>query len=421
MMEKTKKKILLGLIALSTLPFLAFVSMPSEWNLETFSLYISAFAGFAGVAIILWQYILGTRSVTGLYFKDLPSIISIHVKLGIWGTLLIFLHPLLLLSAYGESLLWIARPDFSSAFETYVSYGRISIFALLIVWVTSAVLRGKIKYRPWKYIHYLSYLALPFAFLHAPEIGRSFTGTAILVYWYSFIALFFLFALLRIRHFFGFGKFAYTVVSNKEVADKTHLIELKPVKNSFGAELGQYAYLQISKLGEEHPFSIVKIHDDGRLLVAYKVFGKFTEKLSAVKKGATMQVDGPYGVFTKEVDVSGREKVFIAGGIGVTPFIGHILDKPENTSLFYLCRSEKDTIMSNIFKKQLGSEYHELLTDKKDRKQFEADEFPKKLGKNAKDKQYFICGPTGMIDHYEELLQKLGVPSSNIHAERFSF
>ncbi len=357
MSEKLKHYVLYFLIAASTIPFLFAVDSRASNSLVDLAFYGSAVLGYVGVAIILWQYILGTRSVTGLYFKDLAWTIKLHSNIGKWGTLLIFLHPLLILYVYGESLLYLVVPDFSSEFNTHVTFGRIALISLLVVWFTSAIVRSKIAYRPWKYVHYLAYIALPASFLHAPDIGSSFGNTAIKIYWYSFIAVFVIFTILRARHLFGFGKLQYEVVSNKQVADKVYLLKLKPQNKAIIANLGQYIYLQTKLIGEEHPFSVLKINQKtGELMVGYKVFGKFTQKLSKVKPGANLNVDGPYGVFTKEVNApKNKSAVFIAGGIGVTPFVSYVLDSNyrQNKTLIYANQKQDTAAFDAVLQKKL--------------------------------------------------------------------
>ena len=60
---------------------------------------------------------------------------------------------------------------------------------------------------------------------------------------------------------------------------------------------------------------------DGDILVAFKIYGQPLHPKTALKlPGDTLLVDGPYGSFLQEPSVP-PESVFIAGGIGVTPFL----------------------------------------------------------------------------------------------------
>jgi DMSO/TMAO reductase YedYZ heme-binding membrane subunit len=61
-----------------------------------------------------------------------------------------------------ENILWIFTPSFITETEFHITLGRFALVLTLIVWITSAIVRSKIKWRPWKYIHLLSYPILFF-------------------------------------------------------------------------------------------------------------------------------------------------------------------------------------------------------------------------------------------------------------------
>ena len=45
--------------------------------------------------------------------------------------------------------------------------GRFALLAILLIWLSSAIVRGAISYRPWKYLHYLAYPVLFLSLLRA--------------------------------------------------------------------------------------------------------------------------------------------------------------------------------------------------------------------------------------------------------------
>jgi predicted ferric reductase len=51
--------------------------------------------------------------------------------------------------------------------------------------------------------------------------------------------------------------------------------------------------------------------------------GKFTRALTQIKKGDSVYVRGPFGGFTFD-ESSTQPAIFMAGGIGITPFISII-------------------------------------------------------------------------------------------------
>ncbi|MBP9820970.1 ferric reductase-like transmembrane domain-containing protein [Candidatus Saccharibacteria bacterium] len=434
--EKQKRYFLYFLIALSTIPFIFFVNLPETWaltsqNIKSLALYVSAVLGYVGVSLIMWEFILGTRSVTGLYFKDLPQLLKVHSWLGKYGTILIFLHPLLVTISYGESLLYSFTLNFSSTFNSAVSWGRLSFFALIIVWVTSALVRGKISFRPWKYIHYLAYLSIPFVLLHVPDTGSSFSNTFIQFYWYSVVILFIIFGALRLRHVFGYGKLKYKIVAQTQIKPDVFNLQLAPATKSITIKQGQYIYIQKSLLSEEHPFTVLDSNSKtGEILVAYKVFGSYTKKLSNLKASDYVNIDGPYGVFTSQLLIEPIKKtVFIAGGIGITPFVKYIIKQPISADywLFYANKHKNKAPFRDILKSCLQNKYIDIISQDKDapisneQRGHICKEHIAKYINNPAEYNYYICGASGMMDSAQRALKELKVPKKQIFIEDFSF
>ena len=154
MSEKSKRYTLLGVITLLALPFFVAVSLPKQWgldstNIKSISLYLSSVTGYIGLSLLIWQVVLGTRSISGLFFANLPSTLKLHRQIGTYGIAIFALHPILVLFAYSESILYIFLPSLRTEYEQAVTYGRLAFMGILLIWLSSAVLRSKIAYRPW--------------------------------------------------------------------------------------------------------------------------------------------------------------------------------------------------------------------------------------------------------------------------------
>lgn len=432
MKEKHKQKSILAIIALSVVPLIICAKLPSAWTARSAFLYFSAITGFVGALILIWSYILGTRSVTGNILKDQAWVLRIHKFLGIYGTLLIFLHPLLIVYGYGESLLYIFLPHLQTGFERSVSWGRLSFAVLLLTWVTSALVRGKIGYRPWKYIHYLSYIALPAVLLHSPHVGTTLGNSKFaLYYWYFIVITFLVFTCLRLRHIFGYGKDTYVIVENRLITDDSGMMRLKNVGRAMKVAPGQYVYVQPSLWSEEHPFSVMDFdNQSGEIAISYRTVGSFTKKLAAMEPGQRILADGPYGVFTSEIATSSpRPTVFIAGGIGITPFIWHLRNmRDSDVFLLYCNRTKTSGVYSTYLKSILSGRYIDIISDENSAvssPQTEAGYLSREIvSKYITDPtryEYYICGPKAMMKNSVTILSDLGVSKDNLHTEEFSF
>jgi predicted ferric reductase len=433
--EKLKFRILYALMALSTLPYFLLVKLPDIDNLGAISVYkyISSVTGYIGIALLLWMYILGTRSVVGLYFNDMSHILSLHKFFGKYGMILLVLHPIFATLYYGQKVyLYPILFKISTPLEKSITYGRIAFVTLFVVWLTSAIIRSKIKYRPWRYIHLTSYVILPLSLLHVPDIGSSYQILSIRTLWYITVAVFVIFSILRLRFLVGLGKWKYTITHNMKVSEGVYTLRMKGVKK-LAIYPGQYVYLQKKLWAEEHPFSVMDyLGRTNSVTLGYKVFGKFSASMSQLKAGDQVYLDGPYGVFTHQIDPTilgglDADAIFIAGGIGITPFIKHIMNRPvEHTWLFYANQGFDLAAYSPDLKSRLGDRQidvfnHSDANVKNIEHGYITSEIIQKYITLPHLKQYYICGPSPMMAAAKKILLQIGVPKSQIHLEEFGY
>lgn len=91
-----------------------------------------------------------------------------------------------------------------------------------------------------------------------------------------------------------------------------------------GHAAGQFAFVTFDRREGAHPFTIASAPHAGRHDVTFqiKALGDFTRRLAAtLRQGAPVTVEGPYGRFERPADPAARPQVWVAGGIGVTPFL----------------------------------------------------------------------------------------------------
>lgn len=167
---------------------------------------------------------------------------------------------------------------------------------------------------------------------------------------------------------------------------------------------------------------------------------RFPEKSSSFKKTLLKMPQGGQifasqlsGDFTLPSDVKGKY-VFIAGGIGITPFrsmIKYLLDKRERRDiiLLYANRTAEEIVYKDILdqaKKNLGLKVVYNLTDsasvpanwsgKKGR--IDEQEIRQEIP-DFKERIFYISGPLSMITSFKSVLEKLGVPLNQIKTDYF--
>lgn len=106
--------------------------------------------------------------------------------------------------------------------------------------------------------------------------------------------------------------------------------------------------------------------------------------------------------------------VFIAGGVGMTPFRSMILEAPKNRNheLTLIQVQRGPHLYRNILEPRL-SEYYPALPDN-------FLETVEAIANHRKDRaQYYICGSPRLVSDTKNTLRHLAVPTSNIHVETF--
>lgn len=155
--------------------------------------------------------------------------------------------------------------------------------------------------------------------------------------------------------------------------------------------------------------------------------------------GKTVNVLKPVGNFTTDFHSQNHKHFFlVAAGSGITPIMGILksvlINEPNSKVTLVYCSRNEEQI---IFKKELDaleekyagklSVIHNLSQPSGSWTGLKGRLTKEKLQEFAKEaesdlsfqKEYFACGPEGLMDNFEETLQELGVPSDNVHRESF--
>jgi predicted ferric reductase len=207
------------------------------------------------------------------------------------------------------------------------------------------------------------------------------------------------------------------------VVDLTLVPESRPLR----FRPGQFAFFTIlddAVTSEPHPFSIASSPRDPSLHVVVKALGDYTADLMSIVPGASVEVEGPYGRFSY-LDVSNPRQIWIAGGIGVTPFLSmaRSLDPVGYEIDFYYCteQAEEAYFQTELF--EIGD---------RDRRFRVVPVRTVSLGHiSAEDIlgvspdliaiDILLCGPPAMNRNLIAQFMQIGVPGHQIHAEDFGF
>ncbi len=435
MSEHAKRNGIWPLIALSCLPLLIIVKPPATPTPQLIALYIGALSGYVGVMFLLWMFMLGAKSAMGLVFKDLAPVFTIHKSLGKWGSIAFLLHPLLVAYSYFElklqALTYVILPDISAATERHITLGRIAFYLILIIWVSSKLIRKQIGFRAWKYLHYFAYIALPFVLLHVPELGSQYAAhTFVKLYFWAIVGTFALFCVIRLSGWLNFDRKSYRIISQKAVTDEDYMLVLRPQGSTrLQPRLGQYVYLKQGIISEDHPFSITYYDKStGELTLTYRMFGQYTQYLAKLKPGTVASVMGPFGSFTSQLQSTSQQPVvYLAGGVGITPFVQRVTDENDVRVqyVFAANRTHASAVLTDTLKPYLGERLVSIISREdaapgEEHGHITAEVLTKHI-KTPRAYQYYLCGPQPFVAECKRILQELGVPKTQVAEEEFSW
>jgi len=192
---------------------------------------------------------------------------------------------------------------------------------------------------------------------------------------------------------------------------------------------GQYVDIGIPGTDEHRSFSMANTdHETLEFMIKQYPGGKLSGLLadSSIKPGDTLEVTGPYGVFTLRRS-SPRRLLFIGGGAGMAPILSLLRSMKESgiereAAYYYGARSEADLFHleelaempcgfvpalsedSNGWRGETG-----LITDVVDR-----------LEGDLAEVDAYLCGPPPMVDAAIALLDAKGVPEAHVYFDKFT-
>lgn len=179
------------------------------------------------------------------------------------------------------------------------------------------------------------------------------------------------------------------------------------------------------KFAEYHPFTISSGTKDDNIRFTMKMLGNFTRRVrDHLTSGAEVLVEGPYGRFNP-LKESNRKQVWIAGGIGITPFLSTLRSMNEKhdqkIDLFYCVREETEALyleeMRDIASQFEGVNLHLMTSDTGG--WLTADVIEEAIGEGVTQSSYYFCGPKPMLKALSAGLQAKGVKAKAIHFDEF--
>ena len=200
--------------------------------------------------------------------------------------------------------------------------------------------------------------------------------------------------------------------------------------SSYKFEAGQYSQIILPKLlypdqrGPSRLFSIASSPTDkNRITIAFRDSESgYKRTLLEAPLGYEIIIRGPFGGDFSLAENRNSHFVFIAGGIGITPFLSMSRFATEKglslpITLLYANRNEK----SSAYLKEIDdiARRNPHFTVKKKSGRVD-DSFMKQNVKDVLGAEWFIAGPPAMVEEASGIVLTLGVNPGAIHKERFT-
>lgn len=225
------------------------------------------------------------------------------------------------------------------------------------------------------------------------------------------------------------GRKPFVVDSVRKLNASTVEVTLKPQTVQPAYRAGQFLFVHFEGdkvLREAHPFTISSAPGEGSLRLSIKASGDWTKYLYAnLKPGARASVEAGYGLF--DYKTGGPSQVWIAGGIGITPFLSWVRDlaaEPEHDIHFYYSvRGESDAVFWDEMTAAAGKykRFHATLNVSARDGSLNVDKIVAAGQIQCPEVHVYLCGPLPMTEAFRDQFAAKGTPAGNLHYEEFNF
>lgn len=264
---------------------------------------------------------------------------------------------------------------------------------------------ARMPYDWWKAAHRLTAVSLLAGMAHGLVSATVLPGRPVLTLVYLGICTIGVSALgyqLVVRRFIARGA-PHRVARLEQITGDVRTFTLRPEGTAWSPRPGQFVEVRFAGVRHgAHPFTVVGFRSDGRIQIAVKASGNDTAALHRkVALGARAWVSRPRGDFD-HLRV-GRRQIWIAGGIGITPFLSWIralgTDHDAAVDLWYSVHDPAQAAfldeLTYASQRLPWLTLHLVRTDTGARLTAERVLAESLAGPDA---AAFLCGPTGMVD-----------------------
>lgn len=359
------------------------------------------------ITVFAANFLMATRAKwVERFFGGLDKMYLIHRRSGMIAVILLVAHFMIV-------------PRDLVSFTIGKPLGFHALILILIGVIITAVpfFKKKLPYHRWINIHRLMGLFYVMAVIHGAMVHsliKELPLTRVYVFGMAIIGIGAWFYRAFLYGFFN-KKLDYEVVSVNDLGNRITEVQLKNTGKALHFTAGQFAFFTFPALSkkEQHPFTISSHPLVNTLRITVKDLGDYTRRMGNLNEGDAALIEGPFGLFSSRYTKE-KDQVWIAGGIGITPFLSLSHDIYMNKVKLFWCVKNKAEVL-----------YSKELAEISSKPNFEFIPWPSdehglltvdKLGLNEfKDKAYLICGPEALKRSMIKQLSAKGVKRNSIY------
>ncbi len=391
---------------------------------------LGTLAGLLGFYFVLWQLLLIGRVgwIERAWGHDKLS--QAHHVLGLLAIVVIGAHPVLLILGYSEvaqttlvSQFLLFLTGYNDVLKAFIGY----VMFLGIIGITLTIVRKRLRYEAWYFVHIWLYLAIVLAFGHQLTNGHDFGRVWFVWYWQAlFYGTLTTVAWYRVaRPIIDFFRYGFRVEHiQSESPNVASVIISGRGLQRLHAQAGQFMIVRFLTRGlwwEAHPFSLSEMPDGKRLRLTVKAVGDFTAKIPKIPIGTRIFIEGPLGRFTADRATLDRI-VLIAGGIGITPLrslFEQFVKEGRTVDLVYAARSEQDFALRSELE-EIARAGGTLRLMPENRVGRLTSELLRQAVPDITARYVYLCGPPAMMKTVRHEMATLGIPERCVLYERFA-
>ena len=389
---------------------------------------IGLLSGWAGTALVVASTALIVREARlARHLGGIESMLHGHHVTGTLGYALLLLHPLAL--ALDESLHeggsgWALLDPRGQGGA--VQLGWLGLLLLMIGLGSTFSLH--LRWRRWRAWHHLLGLGVVLGLVH---VERLLGDPGVLWVLAAAVALALGLRYLAIDR--GLMALPFRVATVQHAAPQVVEATLDPLASALPVQPGQFVLLAFGDgpgfhgCGEFHPFTVSDIGPRGRLRVAIKALGPCSTRAQQLQPGTTVRLQGPFGSFLQDgsdaPDAHPGPWLWVAGGIGITPFIAllrHAVPQRPLTLIYLVADPAAAAFADEL--RQIAARHPQLTLLMQGSRDAAAD-LPPLLDRvpQLASCQVRACGPAPLVQALRAALTARGLPPDAVQAERFDF